>query len=94
MNTIVMVTLVGSTMVGSAQFKNMESCMFAREAVQSQDSVTASCVYRYDKPKDRKGEQMFAAMLRAMTDMAASTCGTVDSVITDDVPLLNHGKGH
>ena len=84
MNTIVMVTLVGSTMVGSAQFKNMESCMFAREAVQSQDSVTASCVYRYDKPKDRKGEQMFAAMLNAMTTMANTTkCGT----LTEDTDL-------
>ena len=37
---------------------------------------------------------MFGAMLKAMTDMAASTCGTVDSIIPDDVPLLNNGRGH
>tara|TARA_B110000858_G_scaffold153794_1_gene175361 strand:- start:674 stop:916 length:243 start_codon:yes stop_codon:yes gene_type:complete len=73
-----MVTLVGSTMVGSAQFKNMESCMFAREAVQSQDSVTASCVYRYKKPRDQKGEKIFGAMLEAMKAMSASTCGTIE----------------
>jgi hypothetical protein len=78
MNTIIMVTLVGSTMVGSAQFKNMESCMFAREAVQSQDSVTASCVYRYKKPRDQKGEKIFGAMLEAMKAMSASTCGTIE----------------
>jgi len=78
MNTIIMVTLVGSTMVGSAQFKNMESCMFAREAVQSQDSVTASCVYRYKKPRDQKGEKIFGAMLDAMKAMSASTCGTIE----------------
>ena len=78
MNTIVMVTLVGSTMVGSAQFKNMEICMFAREAVQSQDSVTASCVYRYKKPRDEKGEKIFGAMLDAMKAMSASTCGTIE----------------
>lgn len=78
MNTVVMVTLVGSTMVGSAQFKNMESCMFARDAVHSQDDVSASCVYRYKKPKDRKGEQIFAAMLNAMAAVAATTkCGTL-----------------
>jgi hypothetical protein len=64
--------------VGSAQFKNMESCMFAREAVQSQDSVTASCVYRYKKPRDQKGEKIFGAMLEAMKAMSASTCGTIE----------------
>ena len=78
MNTIAMVTLVGSTIVGSAQFNNMESCMFAREAVQSQDSVTASCVYRYKKPRDQKGEKIFGAMLEAMKAMSASTCGTIE----------------
>ena len=78
MNTIVMVTLVGSTMVGSAQFKNMDLCMSARDNVQTQAGVTASCIYRYKKPRDEKGEKIFGAMLDAMKAMSASTCGTIE----------------
>ena len=92
MNTIAMVTLVGSTIVGSAQFNTWEECVVARNQSSAQAGVTATCTYRHSK--ENNGKQMFGAMLRAMTDMAASTCGTVDSVIPDDVPLLNHGRGH
>ena len=92
MNTIAMVTLVGSTIVGSAQFNTWEECVVARNQSSAQAGVTATCTYRHSK--ENNGKQMFGAMLKAMTDMAESTCGTVDSVIPDDVPLLNHGRGH
>ena len=78
MNTIVMVTLVGSTLVGSAQFSSFDECMAARQQMVAQNGVSASCVYRHKK-QDNSGK-MFGVMLEAMKAMADSTkCGTVQN---------------
>ena len=90
MNTIAMVTLVGSTIVGSAQFNTWEDCVVARDQSSAQPGVTATCTYRQSKSRD--GKQLFGAMLKAMTEMAGSTCGTIEG--DPDVPLLNGGRGH
>ena len=78
MNTIVMVTLVGSTLVGSAQFSNFNECMAARQQMVAQKGVTATCVYRHKK-QDNSGK-IFGAMLEAMKAMADTTkCGTMQN---------------
>lgn len=79
MNTVAMITLVGSTIVGTAQFNTWDECVVARERSVAQDNVTAKCAYHQPKVKDRSGEKIFSSMLQAMTAMAATTCGTVDN---------------
>jgi len=79
MNTVAMITLVGSTIIGTAQFNTWDECVVARERSVAQDNVTAKCAYHQPKVKDRSGEKIFSSMLQAMTAMAATTCGTVNN---------------
>ena len=72
MNSIVLVTYLAGTIIGSATFKDMDSCIEARDRVllQAMADLNAVCVYKEVKP-DRSKEmlEIFGNLIKELEEI-------------------------
>ena len=72
MNSIVLVTYLAGAIIGSATFKDMDSCIEARDRVllQAMADLNAVCVYKEVKP-DRSKEmfKIFGDMIKELGEL-------------------------
>lgn len=70
MNTIILVTIVAGNIVSSATFGSLNECTHARDAVMSQDNITAYCTYKQVKPDHTKDMfKLFGRMMQQMGEL-------------------------